>query len=107
MIKAYALNKNGKIELTLEELQKLIDEAVEEGKRLVGWPGIVYCDMVQTRPVDVTPKWGDTPPFTSPLTCQTGTATGTTKDGVKVTMSAEDAYKTLCGNGLRAGATEE
>ena len=42
MIKAYTLNKNGKIELTLEELQKLIDEAVEEGRRLAEQPTIVY-----------------------------------------------------------------
>ena len=76
MIKAYALNKNGKIELTLEELQKLIDEAVEEGKRLAGQPCIVYREGSYRMPATIPPTWGDTPPFTSSLTCQTGTATG-------------------------------
>ena len=88
MIKAFAFNKNGKIELTLEELQKLIDEAVEEGKRVAGQPYIVYRQCpCQTQPVTITTTWGDTPPFTSPLTCQTGTTTGTTKDAFTVTTT--------------------
>lgn len=73
MVKAYVLNNNGKIELTLEELQKLLEEAEAEGKRLAGQPSVVYRDTVQTRPVDITPQWGDTPPFTSPFTCETRT----------------------------------
>ena len=77
MIKAFALNERGKIELTLEELQKLIDEAVEEGKRLAGQPCIVYREGSYRTPATIPPTWGDTPPFTSPFTCQTGTATGT------------------------------
>ena len=78
MIKAFTLNKNGKIELTLEELQKLLDEAEAEGKRLAGQPYIVYRQCpCQTQPVTITTTWGNTPPFTSPFTCQTGTATGT------------------------------
>ena len=75
MIKAYTLNKNGKIELTLEELQKLLEEAEEEGKRLAGQPCIVYREGSYRTPATIPPTWGDTPPFTSPLTCQTGTET--------------------------------
>ena len=77
MIKAYALNKNGKIELTLEELQKLLEEAEAEGKRLAGQPCIVYREGSYRTPATIPPTWGDTPPFTSPFTCQTGTATET------------------------------
>ena len=76
MIKIYALNKNGKIELTLEELQKLIDEAVEEGKRLAGQPCIIYRECpTHTIPVVKKVEIGDTPPFTSPFTCLTGMET--------------------------------
>ena len=82
MIKAFALNERGKIELTLEELQKLLEEAVEEGRRLAGQPSIVYRDIGQTRPVDITPKWGDTPPFTSPFTCEI-----TTKKAAQTSVS--------------------
>ena len=78
MIKAYALNERGKIELTLEELQKLIDEAVEEGRRLAEQPTIFYRQCpCQTQPVTITTTWGDTPPFTSPFTCQTGSGRAT------------------------------
>lgn len=77
MIKVYALNKNGKIELTLEELQKLIDEAENEGKRLAGQPSIVYRECPYKMPQTAKTVWGDTPPYTSPFTCETRTATGT------------------------------
>ena len=76
MIKVFAFNKNGKIELTLEELQKLLEEAEAEGRRLAGQPSIVYRECpIQTIPVVKRVEIGDTPPFTSPFTCQTGTET--------------------------------
>lgn len=34
-IKMFMPNDNGKIELSLEELQKLVDEAYEEGKQSI------------------------------------------------------------------------
>ena len=90
MIKVYALNKNGKIELTLEELQKLIDEAVEEGKRLAGQPCIVYREGSYRTPATIPPTSGDTPPFTSPFTCETRTKEAA-QTSVSTSMSTEKA----------------
>ncbi len=75
MIKAYALNERGKIELTPEELQKILDEAVEEGKRLAGQPSIV-CPM-QTPTTVRRIEIGDTPSWRRGCICQDATtATG-------------------------------
>ena len=90
MIKVYALNERGKIELTLEELQKLIDEAVEEGKRLAGQPCIVYREGSYRTPATIPPTWGDTPPFTSPFTCETRTKEAA-QTSVSTSMSTEKA----------------
>lgn len=37
MIKVFTLNHNGKIELTREELQQLLDEAYQDGKAHCSW----------------------------------------------------------------------
>lgn len=73
MIKAYELNERGKIELTPEELQKLLEEAENEGRRLAGQPSIISYPScpIQTIPVVRRVEIGDTPPFVSPVTCQT------------------------------------
>ena len=77
MIKAFALNERGKIELTLGELQKLLEEAEAEGRRLAGQPSIVYRECpIQTIPVVKRTEIGDPLPRWQQGTCQ-ATATGT------------------------------
>lgn len=43
MIKAFPLNERGKIELTVGELNQIIDDAVEEGRKSNSVPYYPYC----------------------------------------------------------------
>lgn len=91
MVKAYILNKNGKIELTLEELQKLLEEAEAEGKRLAGQPSIIAYHNLNPIPTSVVKKVeiGDVPPYT-PFTCQvTTTSTAETHQKTAGDIKAE------------------
>ena len=90
MIKAYALNKNGKIELTPEELQKILEEAEAEGRRLAQQPTIVYRQCpYQTNPTTIMSAWGDTHTVAIPCTCQT-----TAKEAGKMDVGISDSADT-------------
>ena len=53
----YAEEKNGKITITKEELQRIVDEAYRQGKEDGNW--------YTTNPITVTPTWK--PPYE--ITC--------------------------------------
>lgn len=67
----YAEEKDGKITITKEELQRIVDEAYRQGKTDGNW-------YYTTNPITVTPTWQ--PPYK--ITCTNhGTATDhTTND---------------------------
>ena len=67
MIKVFTLNHNGKIELTREELQQLLDEAYQDGK--------AHCSWITTTPYTYTTT---TPAYTwSETTNSSGQSTYT------------------------------
>lgn len=68
MIKVFTLNKNNKIELTKEELQKLLDEAY--------WDGRSHSSTWTY----TTPSWN----YRDYITCSTSTTNST---GIQVTPS--------------------
>ena len=95
MIKAYTLNERGKIELTVDELQKLLEEAEAEGKRLAGQPSISYqCPLnTITRP-KTTITSGDPLPI-SHFTCQS--VSSSTTEAAAPNAGAQSAQKVLRG----------
>ena len=68
MIKAFKLNKDGKIEFTLEELEQLLKEAEEEGRKA---QSITYIPAPQSPTTPSTPWWKQ--PMCVP--CRTGDKT--------------------------------
>lgn len=58
MIKAFKLNKDGKIEFTLEELEQLLKEAEEEGRKT---QSITYIPAPQSPTTPSTPWWANQP----------------------------------------------
>ena len=63
-IRVFTLNKNGKIELTKEELQQMLDEAYHDGSNSVTittpsypynpWNGPFYCNTATASVTDTT-----------------------------------------------------
>lgn len=78
MIKAYALNERGEIELTVEDLQKLLEEAEAEGRRLAVQQSIIYQCPLQTPSTTGKREW--TSPLYPSITCQ---ATSTRAGDIK------------------------
>ena len=75
MVKVFKANENGKIELTIDELTQLLEEAEAEGRK-----NIIITQPLQTTPPTNTPTypqfWGTNPICLS-------TATAGTEDNVK------------------------
>lgn len=87
MIKVFKANEKGKIELTVEELTQLLQEAEEEGRRNViisqPQPSITPTQPITT-PIYPQPWWavpycGDKTISTQNDACTTITGTGTEK----------------------------
>lgn len=84
MIKVFTANKNGKIELTKDELKALLDEAY--------WDGYKANNHVF---IYNTPNWNWTPPYNPYyITCS---GTDVTINASELTLGAVDA-----GNSIRA-----
>lgn len=57
MIKKFTLNDNNKIEMTKEELKKLLDEIYWEGYRANSDPWIYTTPCLTATPTDTIPSW--------------------------------------------------
>ena len=79
MVKVFKTNANDKIELTLEELEKLLKEAEEEGRnsivRTTPAPSITYSPYPNQLPITITngPLCGDSLPIWNSTTASNST----------------------------------
>ncbi len=91
MVKVFKENANGKIELTLEELEELLKQAEEEGRmsafRSAPAPSITYPPCPYTLPSTIPPNiiyCGDSQPFWNKTT------TAASTDGNTATIHASN-----------------
>ena len=75
MVKVFKANENGKIELTIDELTQLLEEAEAEGRK-----NIIITQPLQTTPPTNTPTYPQ-PWWPNPICLSTTTAG--TEDTVK------------------------
>lgn len=79
MVKVFKANENGKIELTIDELTQLLEEAEAEGRK-----NIIITQPLQTTPPTNTPTYPQ-PWWANPICLSTATAG--TGDNVKAVNS--------------------
>ena len=85
MVKVFKANENGKIELTIDELTQLLEEAEAEGRK-----NIIITQPLQTTPSINTPTYPQ-PWWANPI-CLSTTTAGTADTVKAVNNNAEGSW---------------